>query len=318
MEAFQMPGVIECNIETLTDRYGQFIAQPLERGWGITLGNALRRVLLSSIEGHAITAVRIEGCLHEFTSLTGVTEDVTDVILNLKEIQFIDHSDEESKVLRVNVQGPLPVRASDIQHDGNVRILNPEAPIATLNEDGTLTMDLVLKRGRGYVPADANALEDPTFIPIDSVHSPVRKVNYEVNETRVGSATDYEKLTIEVWTNGAITPQQAVAEAASRLNDHLGLFAELTGPEAAVAPAAKGKRSKASTDLEALLNRGLGEFEFSEKVAKGLETLEIETIRDLVRKTDKDLTKGKKFGQKALKEVQDFLESLNLTLGMDV
>jgi DNA-directed RNA polymerase subunit alpha len=318
MEAFQMPSVIECNIETLTDRYGQFIAQPLERGWGITLGNALRRVLLSSIEGHAITAVRIAGCLHEFTSLSGVTEDVTDVILNLKEIQFIDHSDEESKVLRVNVQGPCPVKASDIQHDGNVRILNPEAPIATLNEDGALSMDLILKRGRGYVPADVNSTDDPTFIPIDSVHSPVRKVNYEVNETRVGSATDYEKLTIEVWTNGAITPQQAVAEAASRLNSHLGLFAELTGPEAAVAPAAKGKRSKASSDLDALLNRALSEYEFTEKVAKGFEALAIDSVRDLVRLTDKDLAKGKKFGQKALKEVNDFLESLNLTLGMDV
>ena len=150
------------------------------------------------------------------------------------------------------------------------------------------------------------------------MHSPVRKVNYEVTETRVGSATDYEKLTLEVWTNGAITPQEAVAQAASRLNAHLGLFAELTGPEAAVAPTAKGKRSKASSDLEALLNRPLGECEFTEKVVKGFEALELATVRDLVRKTDKDLTKGKKFGQKALKEVQDFLEALNLTLGMDV
>lgn len=318
MEAFQMPSVIECNIETLTDRYGQFIAQPLERGWGITLGNALRRVLLSSIEGHAITAVRISGCLHEFTPLPGVTEDVTDVILNLKEIQFIEHADEESRLLRVTVQGPAQVKASDIQHDGNVRILNPDAPIATLNEDGVLEMDLVLRRGRGYVPADANATDDPTYIPIDSVHSPVRKVNYEVTETRVGSATDYEKLTLEVWTNGAITPQQAVAQAASLLNGHLGLFAELTGPEAAVAPTGKGRRPAASSELEALLNRPLGDCEFSEKVVKGFEALELATVRDLVRQTDKDLTKGKKFGQKALKEIQEFVEAQNLTLGMDV
>ncbi|OYW04574.1 MAG: DNA-directed RNA polymerase subunit alpha [Acidobacteria bacterium 37-65-4] len=223
MQAFQMPTLIECNIDTLTDRYGEFVAQPLERGWGITLGNALRRILLSSIEGAAITAVRVEGVLHEFTSIPGVLEDVTDIILNLKAVQFISHA-EEAKTLRLSVKGPAEVKARDIQHDGTVRILNPDAPIATLNEEGTLVLELVLQRGRGYVPAEANTVPDPVFIPIDSIHSPVQKVNYEVGETRVGEATDYERLKLEVWTNGAITPQQALNLAGTLMTQHLDLY----------------------------------------------------------------------------------------------
>jgi DNA-directed RNA polymerase subunit alpha len=315
MKAFQMPSLIECNIETLTDRYGEFVAQPLERGWGITLGNALRRILLSSIEGAAISAVRIGGVLHEFTSIPGVLEDVTDIVLNLKAIQFIQHADEE-KVLRLSVQGPAEVRARDIQHDGTIRILNPDAPIATLNEEGSLEMDLILRKGRGYVPAEANKVDDPQWIAVDSIHSPVRKVNYEVTETRVGEATDYEKLKLEVWTNGAVTPQQAVATAATLLASHLELFRALTGPDAAVVP--QGSRPAANSALDVLLAKPLEETELNPRIAKMLQSHDIQTLRDLVRRTEKDLSTIKNFGQKALKEVSDFLETMDLTLGMNV
>jgi DNA-directed RNA polymerase subunit alpha len=315
MKPFQMPSLIECNIETLTDRYGEFVAQPLERGWGITLGNALRRILLSSIEGAAISAVRIGGVLHEFTSIPGVLEDVTDIVLNLKAIQFIQHADEE-KVLRLSVQGPAEVRARDIQHDGTIRILNPDAPIATLNEEGSLEMELILRRGRGYVPAEANKVDDPQWIAVDSIHSPVRKVNYEVTETRVGEATDYEKLKLEVWTNGAVTPQQAVATAATLLASHLDLFRALTGPDAAVVP--QGSRPAPNAALEALLAKPLEETELNPRIAKMLQSHGIQTLRDLVRRTEKDLSAIKNFGQKALKEVSDFLETMDLTLGMNV
>jgi DNA-directed RNA polymerase subunit alpha len=310
-----MPSLIEVNIETLTDRYGEFVAQPLERGWGITLGNSLRRILLSSIEGAAITAVRIEGVLHEFTSIPGVIEDVTDVVLNLKAIQFIQHSDEP-KELRLSVRGPAEVKARDIQHDGTIRILNPDAPIATLNEEGSLEMELLLNKGRGYVPAEANKVSDPTFIAIDSIHSPVKKVNYEVTETRVGEATDYERLKLEVWTNGAITPQQAVAEAATLVNRHLDLFRALTGPDAAVIP--QGLKPAAGSDLERLLSQPVADLDLSPRVGKALSAMDVATLRDLVRMTEKELGSMKNFGQKSLKEVLELLEKMDLTLGMNV
>ncbi len=315
MRPFQMPTLIECNIETLTDRYGEFVAQPLERGWGITLGNALRRILLSSIEGAAITAVRIEGVLHEFTSISGVKEDVTDIVLNLKAIQFILHADEP-KMLHLEVKGPAEVKARDIQHDGTVRILNPDAPIATLNEEGSLSMDLLLAKGRGYVPAEGHKAPDPTYVPIDAIHSPVRKVNYEVTETRVGEATDYERLKIEVWTNGAVTPQNALAQAAGLLESHLNLFRALTGPEAAVKP--KGAKSGAGPDLKRLLAQPIAELELTPRVAKALEGMDVVTLRDLVRLSDKDLQGAKNFGQKSFQEVNELLEKLNLSLGMNV
>ena len=315
MQVFQMPTLIECNIDTLTDRYGEFVAQPLERGWGITLGNALRRILLSSMEGAAITAVRIEGVLHEFTSIPGVLEDVTDTILNLKAVQFIYHGDEP-KHLRLIAKGPAEVKAKDIQHDGTIRILNPEAPIATLNEEGSLEMDLILQKGRGYVPAEANSVPDPTYIPIDSIHSPVQKVNYEVGETRVGEATDYERLRVEVWTNGAITPQQALNHAATLLTEHLDLFRALTGPDAAVIP--QGVRPAKTSDLERLLSRSVAELELKPKVLKAFEELDVVTLKDLVRLTEKDLLGVKNFGQKSLEEVTLLLAKLDLTLGMNV
>jgi DNA-directed RNA polymerase subunit alpha len=259
--------------------------------------------------------VKIGGVLHEFTSVPGVLEDVTDVVLNLKAIQFIQHSDE-AKTLRLSVQGPAEVKARDIQHDGTIRILNPDAPIATLNEEGSFDLEIILTKGRGYVPAEANKVEDPQYIAIDSIHSPVRKVNYEVTETRVGEATDYEKLKLEIWTNGAVTPQQALASAASLMTSHLELFRALTGPDAAVIP--QGAQPAATGGLDHLLGQALGETELNQRIVKMLQTHDVETVRDLVRMTEKDLQGIKNFGQKALKEVNDFLEKLDLTLGMNV
>ncbi len=315
MKTFQMPSFIEFNMDSLTGQYGEFIAQPLEVGWGITLGNSLRRVLLASIEGAAITAVRIEGVVHEFTSVSGIKEDITDLILNLKAIQFIMHSDE-MKVLHLSVKGPAEVKAKDIQLDGTVRILNPEAPIATLNEEGSLEMELYLDKGRGYVPAEANKVPDPRFIAIDSIHSPVRKVNFDIGETRVGEATDYEQLKLEVWTNGAITPQEAVTQAAKLLASHLEFFCSLTSPDATVVP--KGSQPKPVENLEDILALPIDDLGLSARIVKTLKAYDLLTVRDLVRVSEKDLKSVKNFGQKSFKVVVEALAAKNLTLNMHV
>src|SRR6187402_1157033 len=224
-KGFQRPKRLEFERETLTDRFGRFHAQPFERGFGTTIGNALRRVLLSSIEGAAITAVKIDGVLHEFSPIPGVVEDATDIILNLKQIPLKLHVDY-TKTLYLRVDKPGIVRAKDIEVDQDVEILEPEAHIATVSDGGKLHMELRMKRGRGYVSADKNFDEDLSigWIPVDSVHSPVKKVNYLVENARVGQATDYEKLTIEVWTNGAVSPRDAVGLAAKLMKDHLAIF----------------------------------------------------------------------------------------------
>jgi DNA-directed RNA polymerase subunit alpha len=320
MRPFIKPETIECNIETLTETYGEFIAQPLERGWGTTIGNALRRVLLSSIEGGAITAVRIEGVLHEFTAVSGVKEDITNIILNLKGINLICHSDE-AKIVTIKVKGPHNVTAKDIQHDDTIRIINKDQHIATLNEEGKLDVRMIVQKGKGYVPADQNKTDDPLFVPIDAIYSPVLKVNFEVTETRVGEATDFERLKILIWTNGTTLPQDALKSASELLNQHVDLFSKVT--EIAVsntAPAAavkKGKKEK--TGIDALLAQKVVDQEgLSKRVLGALEGMNIKTIKDLVVKKESDLQEGKNFGQKALSEINELLERLNLTLGMKV
>jgi DNA-directed RNA polymerase subunit alpha len=239
LKGFQRPKRLEFERETLTDRFGRFHAQPFERGFGTTIGNAMRRVLLSSIEGAAISAVRIEGVLHEFSPIPGVVEDATDIILNLKQIPFKLHVDQ-TKALYLRVARPGEVKARDIEADGDIEILEPDAHIATVSEGGSLQMEMRLKRGRGYVAADRNFDDDLGigWIPIDSVHSPVKKVNYLVEAARLGQTTDYEKLTVDVWTNGAISPRDAVSNAAKLVREHLNIFINLedaaeTAPEAA-------------------------------------------------------------------------------------
>jgi DNA-directed RNA polymerase subunit alpha len=224
-KGFQRPKSLEVEQDSLTPTFGRFFAQPFERGFGTTIGNALRRILLSSVEGAAVTAVKIEGVLHEFSSIPGVVEDTTDIILNLKRIPFRIHSDHP-ETLTLSAEGPGTVKAGDIQVTWNVEVLDPELPIATLSEEGKISMEMRLKKGRGYITADQNFDEDLGigYIPLDSVHSPVRKVNYVVGDARLGQTTDYDKLILEVWTNGAVAPQDAIATAAKLLKDHMAIF----------------------------------------------------------------------------------------------
>jgi DNA-directed RNA polymerase subunit alpha len=314
-KGFQRPKRLEFERETLTDRFGRFYAQPFERGFGTTIGNAMRRVLLSSIEGAAITAVKIEGVLHEFSSLPGVVEDVTDIILNLKQIPIKMHTPEE-KVLTLDVERKGKVTAADLQGDSSVEILDPDAPIATLSENGRLQMELRVSMGRGYVSADKNFDEDMGIgsIPIDSVHSPVRRVNYHVEAARIGQATDYERLVLEVWTNGTVSPTDAVGLAATLLRDHLTIFVNAEH-ETALDGAPEGELPE---NLAEILNRSVDELELSVRSANCLKNAGIRTIRDLVQKTEKDMLETKNFGRKSLNEIKDILRPMGLSLGMPV
>jgi DNA-directed RNA polymerase subunit alpha len=314
-KGFQKPKRLEVDTETLTSTYGKFHAQPFERGFGTTVGNALRRVLLSSIEGAAITAVKIEGVLHEFSSLPGVVEDVTDIILNLKQIPIKMHTLEE-KVLTLDVERKGKATAADLQGDSTVEILDPDAPIATLSENGRLQMELRVSMGRGYVSADKNFDEDMGIgsIPIDSVHSPVRRVNYHVEAARIGQATDYERLVLEVWTNGTVSPTDAVGLAATLLRDHLTIFVNAEH-ETALDGAPEGELPE---NLAEILNRSVDELELSVRSANCLKNAGIRTIRDLVQKTEKDMLETKNFGRKSLNEIKDILRPMGLSLGMPV
>src|SRR5688572_7010090 len=313
-KGFQKPKRLAVDTETLTDKYGRFWAQPFERGFGTTVGNALRRVLLSSIEGAAVTAVKIEGVLHEFQSIPGVVEDATDIILNLKQIPLKLHSDQ-SKTLTIRALKPGEVRAKDIVADGDVEILEPEAHIATVSEGGKLEMELRLKRGRGYVAADKNFDEDLGigWIPIDSVHSPVKKVNYVVEAARIGQTTDYDKLTIEVWTNGAVTPRDAVSLAAKLIRDHFTIF---VGLDEAGDQALDGGGDSAPASINEHLDKSVEELELSVRSYNCLKNANIRTLRELVQKTEGDMLRTKNFGRKSLNEIKDILASMGLSLGM--
>ena len=314
-KGFQRPKRLEVERETLTDRFGRFHAQPFERGFGTTIGNALRRVLLSSIEGAAITAVKIDGVLHEFSPIPGVVEDATDIILNLKQIPIKLHVDY-TKTLYLRADKAGEVRARDIEGDADVEILEPDAHIATVAQGGKLHMELRLKRGRGYVSADKNFDEDLGigWIPVDSVHSPVKKVNYLVEAARVGQATDYDKLTIDVWTNGSVTARDAVSLAAKLVRDHLNIFINLEdlGEQAADATAAEPRSGAANENLD----KSVEELELSVRSYNCLKNANIRTIRELVQKTEADMLKTKNFGRKSLNEIKEILHTMGLSLGM--
>ncbi len=314
-KGFQKPKRLEIDTETLTSTYGKFYAQPFERGFGTTIGNALRRVLLSSIEGAAITAVKIEGVLHEFSSLPGVVEDVTDIILNLKQIPIKMHTTEE-KILTLDVERKGKVIAADMQGDSAIEILDPDAPIATLSENGRLQMEMRVSTGRGYVSADKNFDDDMGigYIPIDSVHSPVRRVNYHVEAARIGQATDYDRLVLEVWTNGTISPTDAVGLAATLLRDHLTIFVNAEH-ETALEGAGDGELPE---NLAEYLNKSVDELELSVRSANCLKNAGIRTIRDLVQRTEKDMLETKNFGRKSLNEIKDILRPMGLSLGMEL
>jgi DNA-directed RNA polymerase subunit alpha len=314
-KGFQRPKRLEVDKETLTAKFGRFVAQPFDRGFGTTIGNALRRILLSSIEGAAVTALKIDGVLHEFTAIPGVVEDTTDIILNLKQVPFRLHGDHP-ETLSLSATGPGTTKSGDIKISANVEILDPTVPILTLSEEGKISMEMRLKRGRGYVPADRNFEDDLAigYIPIDSVHSPVRKVNFMVEDARLGQKTDYDKLTMEVWTNGAVVPQDAMAYAAKILKDHMAIFInfEETPEEELDFPTTEDER------LLETLGRSVDELELSVRSYNCLKNADIKLIGDLVTRTEPEMLKTKNFGRKSLNEIKDILAEMGLSLGMNV
>jgi DNA-directed RNA polymerase subunit alpha len=313
-KGFQRPKRLEFERETLTDQFGRFYAQPFERGFGTTVGNAMRRVLLSSIEGAAVTAVKIEGVLHEFSPIQGVVEDATDIILNLKQIPITVHTDQpKTLILKSTAAGE--VRARDIEADADVEILEPDAHIATVSDGGTLEMSLRLKRGRGYVAADRNFDEDLGigWIPIDSVHTPVKKVNYVVEAARIGQTTDYDKLTVEVWTDGTVTPRDAVSLAAKLIRDHFTIFVGVD--DAGDAPL-EGPVDQPTTSVNEHLDKSVEELELSVRSYNCLKNANIRTLRELVQKTEGEMLKTKNFGRKSLNEIKEILATMGLGLGM--
>jgi DNA-directed RNA polymerase subunit alpha len=315
-KGFQRPKRLEIDQESLTPTYGRFIAQPFERGFATTIGNALRRCLLSSIEGAAITAIHIEGVLHEFSSISGVQEDVTDIILNLKQVPLRLHSDD-AKVLSIDFEGTGKVSADQMSEDAQIEIVDPSIHIATVNEAGRLKLQAQVKRGRGYVSADRNFDESLGigWIPVDSAHSPVRRVNYRVEAARLGQTTDYERLILEVWTNGTVSPEEAVSLAAMLLKDHLGIF--IQSEESLRHDGGELGREELA-GLDALLAKNIDELDLSVRSANSLKNANIHTLRDLVRRTEKDMLETKNFGKKSLEEVQEVLDKLGLSLGMEV
>ena len=312
---FQKPKRLDVDQSTLTNHYGRFYAQPFERGFGTTIGNALRRVLLSSIEGAAITAVKIEGVLHEFSPIPGALEDTTEIILNLKRVPF-NLLSPGPKTVTLHAEGEGVVTSGDLELPSDVEVLNKDLVIANLSPSCKLGLEMRLNDGRGYVSAEKNFDDDLTigFIPLDSVHSPIKKVNYVVEAARVGQATDYDKLTLDVWTNGCVSPQDAMGLASKLLKDHVTIFVnfEEEGPvdEAVI-----------ETTRDAIaehLNRSVDELELSVRSYNCLKNADIKTIGELVTKTESEMLKTKNFGRKSLNEIKEILGTMGLSLGMRI
>ena len=316
-KGFQRPKRLEVDRDSLTEQYGRFYAQPFERGFATTVGNALRRVLLSSIEGAAVTAVRVEGVLHEFSPIPGAMEDTTDLILNLKRVPLRMHVDHP-KTLMLRTSEPGEVRGKHITPDPDIDVLDPDAYVATLGSGSTLAVEMRVKQDRGYVSADKNFDEDLSigWIPVDSVHSPVKKVNYFVDQARVGQATDYEKLTIEVWTNGTVSPRDAVGLASKLMKDHLQIFINIEEEEEeGEGPAVEVSDEEKSVLFEKL-QKSVDEMELSVRSYNCLKNANIRTIGELVQKTEAEMLKTKNFGRKSLNEIKEILDGMGLSLGM--
>ena len=315
-KGFQRPKRLEVDGETLSSTYAKFVAQPFERGFATTIGNALRRSLLSSIEGAAVTAVQIEGVLHEFSSMPGVIEDVTDLILNLKEIPIRMHA-EGPKFLSLDVKGPGAVTAGQLTGDSQIEICDPDVHVATLNEEGKLKLQAQVSLGRGYVSAEKNLDESLGlgWVPVDSDHSPIKRANYRVEAARVGRDTDYERLILELWTNGTVTPDEALSLASTLLKDHLMIFID---SDESVVEEVVGEPAEEATGVEAVLAKTIDELDLSVRSANCLKNANIHTLRDLVRRSEREMLETKNFGRKSLEEVQDILAENGLRLGMDV
>lgn len=309
---FQIPNKLEFDGNQVSATYGKFSAEPFERGFGTTIGNSLRRILLSSIAGAAVTSVKIEGVLHEFSTLPGVKEDTTDLILNLKSLRLKLHSDSP-KTLYLKKKGPCEVKAKDIIHDADVEILTPDLTIATLDKDGVLNIEMNVKIGRGYVSSERNKEEGMPIgtIPIDSIFSPIQRINFHVENARVGRVTDYDKLILEIWTDGSIKPDDALAFSAKILKDHLNLFINFEEKEESVEP----QIDEVQDDTNKNLVRSVNELELSVRAANCLKNADIKTIGDLVHRSENEMLKTKNFGRKSLNEIKEILTEMGLSLG---
>ncbi len=314
---FQRPRFAEVNVGSKTGTYGEFVAYPFERGFATTCGHALRRVLLSSIEGAAVTNVRIKGVQHEFTALPGVWEDITHILLNLKEIPFKLHT-QTPQIVTIRHKGEGVVTSGSIQTNQNVEVVNPDVHIATLGEDGELEMEIEVSTGRGFVTADRNLNEKLGlgFIPLDANHSPITRVNYIVEPARVGHSTDYEKLTLQVWTNGTVDPKDAVSNAALILREHFMIFARQD--EDAIEEESVGVAPLSPDTVNGMLGKSVEELELSVRANNCLRNANITTIGELVQRTEAELMKTKNFGKKSLQEIKDELARIGLSLGMRI
>ncbi len=313
---FEMPKRVVKDESESTDTYGLFVADPFEAGYGRTIGNSLRRILLSSLEGASISAIRLDGALHEFCTLPGVVEDVTDIIINLKGVLIKMYS-RESRKLTLSVKGPGEVTAGDIQTDGNVEILNPDHHIATLDQDGKIEAELEVRIGRGYCPAEGNKRENQEIglIPIDSLFSPVRRVKYSVDNTRVGRRTDYDKLLMEIWTDGRITPDDALTQAAAILRHHLDVFVSYD-KDLVEFEEKESQRDEERDELARKLAMSVNEIELSVRAANCLNNANIVTVGELAQKTEAEMLKYRNFGKKSLNEIKAKLIEMGLGLGM--
>jgi DNA-directed RNA polymerase subunit alpha len=323
---FELPSIVNVDATTLTSTYGKFIAEPFERGFGTTIGNSLRRVLLSSLEGSSVTQIKVRGAQHEFTTIPGVLEDVTDIVLNVKSLVVKNHSDS-TRVITVEKSTAGAVTGADIQTDSDVEIINKGHVIATLTDNVPFMMEMVVENGRGYVPYTEHSVGDHEIgiIPIDAVYSPITRVRYEVEETRVGQKTNYDRLNLEIWTNGSINPEMALVEAAKILRKHLNPFVQYTepGPEVPLDEPIEivGGRAAVESvdaDLERKLNMSLAELELSVRATNCLETEGITTVRELVLRSPDELLEVRNFGDTTLREVESKLKERGLALGMRI
>jgi len=316
----ELPGAVTADPKSLTPTYGKFTAEPFERGFGTTVGNSLRRVLLSSLEGSAVTQIKLSGALHEFTTIKGVLEDVTDIVLAVKSLVVKNHS-ESTRVLRVEKSTKGPVTAADIQTDEAVEVINKDLVLATLTDDVPFELEMVVENGRGYVPSSeqGQASQEIGIIPVDAVFSPVTRVKYEVEETRVGQKTNYDKLTMEIWTNGTVTPEMALVEAAKILRKHLNPFVGYTKPGAAVSlPSIASLFAGVEAPLESRLGMLVSDLRLSLRASNCLHEEGVKTLRDLVTRSREELLEVRNFGDTTLQEIEEKLTELGLRLGMEV
>ncbi len=315
---FEMPKRIIKEEETGTNTYGKFVAEPFEAGFGHTIGNSLRRVLLSSLEGAAITSVRIDGVQHEFSTISGVVEDVSDIILNLKKVLLVSHS-RAPKTLELKVKRKGEIVAGDFQTEGTVEILNPDQLICTSTVEKKVSMEVGVAIGRGYIPSELNKSPDQPIgvIAMDSVFSPVRRVKYHVENTRVGQQMNYDRLVIEIWTDGRLSPDEALKQTSAILRAHLGAFVDYDEKYVEF-EAEEEKEEDAKVELRKLLETPIGEIELSVRAANCISAANIKTVGDLVQKTEADMLKYRNFGKKSLNEIKSILEGMGLSLGMDI